>query len=168
MKKKKLKKIAKLIFGKIDSLKKMDTTIRERVDYVSYDSEVSKKTTDLITKLLEYHDGVNISFNSDSFSISAPDITNIKKVIKKNTLYNEDNYLEIYVVKDEGFSINLSYSKRTNYEDKDMYSQLIDKISERVLQNNRENFSSIWDRVMKDSGIMRDNNLEQLFDDSTK
>ena len=165
MKKKKLKKIAKLIFTEVNSLQKMDAPIRERVDYVPYDSEVSEKTKNLILKLIDYNENVNINFSSESFSISTPDITSIKKKIPKNTLYNDDNYLDIHVIKDEGFSINLAYQKRTNYLDKNIFSELIDVVTKRVMETNRENFTAIWDKVMKDSGIIRDNNLEQLFDE---
>jgi hypothetical protein len=165
MKKKKIKKIAKLIFTEVNSLQKMDAPIRERVDYVPYDSEVSEKTKNLILKLIDYNENVNINFSSESFSISTPDITSIKKRASKNTLYNDDNYLDIHVIKDEGFSINLAYQKRTNYEDKDIFIELIDMVTKRVMETNRENFTAIWDKVMKDSGIIRDNNLEQLFDE---
>ena len=94
-------------------------------------------------------------------------ITSIKKRASKNTLYNDDNYLDIHVIKDEGFSINLSYQKRSNYEDKNIFSELIDMVSKRVMEINKENFTDIWDKVMKESGIIRDNNLDQLLDDST-
>jgi hypothetical protein len=165
MKKKKIKKITKLIFTEVNSLQKMDAPIRERVDYVPYDSEVSEKTKNLILKLIDYNENVNINFSSESFSISTPDITSIKKRASKNTLYNDDNYLDIHVIKDEGFSINLAYQKRTNYEDKDIFIELIDMVTKRVMETNRENFTAIWDRVMKESGIIRDSNLEQLFDE---
>ncbi len=165
MKKKKLKKIAKLIFAEVNNLQKMDTPVCERVDYVPYDSEVSEKTKNLILKLIDYNENVNINFSSESFGISTPDITSIKKKASRNTLYNDDNYLDIHVIKNEGFSINLAYQKRTNYEDKKMFSELIDIVTKRVMETNRENFTSIWDKVMKDSGIIRDNNLEQLFDE---
>ena len=125
---------------------------------------MSEKTKNLILKLIDYNDNVNINFSSESLSFSTPDITNIKKRASKNTLYNDDNYLDIHVIKDEGFSINLAYQKRSNYEDKEMYSELIDIVSKRVMEINRENFTDIWDKVMKDSGIIRDNNLEQLLD----
>jgi hypothetical protein len=165
MKKKTLKKIAKLIFTEVNSLQKVDAPVRERVDYVPYDSEVSEKTKNLILKLIDYNDNVNIHFSEESFSISTPDISSIKKKASKNTLYNDDNYLDIHVVKGEGFSINLAYQKRTSYSDKKIFSELIDIISQRVMEINKENFTSIWDKVIKESGIIRDNNLEQLFDE---
>lgn len=163
MKKKKLKKIAKLIYHKVDSLQKMNTPVRERIDYVPYDKEVSEKTQNLILKLIDYNENVNIHITEESFSISTPDITNIKNKAPKNTIYNDDNYLDIHVIKDEGFSINLAYQKRTNYSDKEMFNQLSNIISKRVIEINKENFKSIIDKVIKESGILRDNNLESLL-----
>lgn len=165
MKKKKLKKLAKLIFDEVNLLQKGQTPVRERVDYVPYDKEVSEKTKNLILELMKYGDNVRINISEDSFNISTNDITTIKKPVQPNTLSNEDNYLDIYVCKGEGFSINLAYSKRTHYEDKDMYSQLFEVVSKRVMENNKENFTEIWDRVVKESGIIRDNNLNKLFDE---
>lgn len=163
MKKKKIKKIAKIIFTEVNSLQK--EPVRERIDYVPYDSEVSEKTKNLILKLIDYNENVNINFSEETFTISTPDITNIKKKYTKNKIYNDDNYLEVHVVKDEGFSINLAYQKRTNYSDKEIFNEMIDIISKRVVEINRESFTSIWDKVMKDSGIIRDNNLDSLFDE---
>ena len=69
MKKKKIKKIAKLIFTEVNSLQKEGAPIRERVDYVPYDSDVSEKTKNLILKLIDYNDNVSINFSSESFNI---------------------------------------------------------------------------------------------------
>jgi len=81
MKKKTLKKIAKLIFTEVNSLQKMDAPVRERVDYVPYDKEVSEKTKNLILKLIDYNDNVNIHFSEESFNISTPDISSIKNLL---------------------------------------------------------------------------------------
>lgn len=165
MKKRKIKKVAKLIFNQLNALHKIDAPVRERVDYVPYDKEVSEKTKNLVLKLIDYNDNVNIHFTDSSFSVSTQDITSIKKRLPKNAVYSDDNYLDIHVVKGEGFSINLGYQKRSSYEDENFFSELIDIVSKRVIEINRENFIQIWDKVMKDSGIIRDNNLEQLFDE---
>ena len=53
MKKKKLKKLAKIIFHEVNSLQ--NTPVRERIDYVPYDKEVSQKTKNLILKLIDYN-----------------------------------------------------------------------------------------------------------------
>jgi hypothetical protein len=160
MKKKKLKKIAKYIHEIVSTPKKEMAT--EHIEYITYDLEVSNKTKRLILDLIEYPDTVNLNFSNDSITLSVGDITQIKKPTK-NQLYNDDNYLEIRIEKDKGFTINFSYRKRTNYEDKEIYSELIDVIKKRVTEINRQNFIDIWDKVMIESGIARDNNLEELL-----
>jgi len=166
MKKKKLKKIAKIIYSQISSLKRTERPIREKYEYVNFDELVSDKTKSLILGLISYRENVSIHYSDDEFVISTQDITNIKKKFSGNTIYTDENYLEITVTKNEGFSINLSYQKRTHYQDKKMYSDLIDTIKDRVKEINRENFTDIWTKVMQESGIMRDSNLDQLLDDS--
>ena len=164
MKKKKFKKIAKLVYDEMMLHQSAPKLIREKVDYVPFDSEVSTKTKKLILGLVSYNEGVNINFSDDEFIISTQDITNIKKKYSRNTLYSEENYLEICVSK-EGFTINYAFKKRTNYEDKDMYNELIDIVKEKLKDINRENFTDIWSKVMQESGIMRDSNLEGLLEE---
>jgi len=164
MKKKKFKKIAKLVYDEMMLHQSAPKLMREKVDYVPFDSEVSGKTKKLILGLVSYNEGVNINFSDDEFIISTQDITNIKKKYSRNAIYSEENYLEICVSK-EGFTINYAFKKRTNYEDKDMYNELIDIVKEKLKDINRENFTDIWSKVMQESGIMRDNNLEELLEE---
>ena len=162
MKKKKLKKIAKYIHEIVSGPKKVNP-VEEKIEYIPFDLEVSNKTKKLVLDLMEYPDGVNVNFSEDTISLASNDITQIKKTIKSNTLYNDDNYLEIRIEKNKGFTINLSYRKRTNYEDKNIYNDLIDIVRSKVIEINRQNFIDIWDKVMIESGIARDNNLEELL-----
>lgn len=164
MKKKKFKKIAKLIHDEVMSQQRLKKPSYEKVDYIDYDSDVSDKTKKLILGLTSYNEGVHIDFSENEFIISTQDITNIKKKRSKNALYNDDNFLEICVTK-EGFTINHAFQKRTHYGDKKMYKELIDIVKERVKEINRENFTDIWTKVMQESGIMRDSNLEDLLNE---
>lgn len=162
MKKKKLKKIAKYIHEIVSVPKAIP--IEDKIEYIPFDLEVSNKTKKLVLDLMEYPDGVNVNFLEDTISLASSDITQIKKKIKSsNTVYNDDNYLEIRIEKNKGFTINLSYRKRTNYEDKNIYNDLIDIVRSKVIEINRQNFIDIWDKVMIESGIARDNNLEELL-----
>lgn len=163
-KKKKFKKIAKLVYDEMMLHQNSPKLMREKVDYVPFDSEVSDKTKKLILGLVSYNEGVNINFSDDEFIISTQDITNIKKKYSRNAIYSEENYLEIFVSK-EGFTINYAFKKRTNYEDKDMYNELVDIVKEKLKDINRENFTDIWSKVMQESGIMRDSNLEELLEE---
>jgi hypothetical protein len=162
MKKKKLKKIAKYIHEIVSAPKAIP--IEDKIRYIPFDLEVSNKTKKLVLDLMEYSDGVNVNLSEDNIILASSDITQIKKKIKSsNTVYNDDNYLEIHIEKNKGFTINLSYRKRTNYEDKNIYNDLIDIVRSKVIEINRQNFIDIWDKVMIESGIARDNNLEELL-----
>lgn len=158
---KKIQKIAQIIYNEVTMLQKSEVVMREKSEYSLYDREVSEKTKQLILNLICYNEVLRITFTDDEFSISIPDITNIKKR-PKNTIYNDDNYLEITVSK-EGFSFNYAYHKRSYYQDTHMFDELIDTIKQRLIEINRENFTDILSTVLQQSGIIRDSNLEQLF-----
>jgi hypothetical protein len=160
---KKLKKIAEIISAQMAVEKFRIRKDEEKIDYYKYDADVSKKTEELILGLLPHNDGVHISFVDKEFRVSVQDITSIKKQ-QQNTSpkYSDENYLEIIVNK-SGFSINFSYSKRTNYIDNQMFDKLIGPVKNRVKEVNRENFVEIWHKVMHESGLIRNTNLEQLL-----
>jgi hypothetical protein len=163
MKKKKVKKIAKKLYKQITNYKGDLRPIKESINYCDYDSEVSEKFKKLILCIIEYKDNININVSTDSFSISIPDISLIKKPTQKGRLYNDDNYLEIVVNKSEGFSINQGYSKRSNYKDIKIFNELHSIVNKRLKEINGENFGEILENILKESGIMRDNNLEELL-----
>jgi len=139
----------------------------ESLNYSEYDSDVSKKLYDLVLNIIKYKDSMNISYNSNKINISVPNIKDIKKVNSKvsRSVYNDDYYLDINIVKDKGFSISYSYKQRSNYNDKEMYNLLINIVSERLKEINSENFNDIWNSVVIESGLIRENNLEKLFDE---
>jgi hypothetical protein len=163
MKKSKLKKLAKLIHQEVRDYEKIERPIREKIDYDDYDPEVSEKVKNLILNVIKFKDNIHIFSSDDYFSISSNDATQIKKPRIKNNLNSDERFLEINVQKGEGFTISYGYSRRTNYVDINLYDQLNPIIKSRLREINSENFSEIWETLMKESGIMRDNNLEQLL-----
>ncbi len=165
MKKSKLKKIAKLIHQEVRGYEKSSRPIREKVDYNDYNSEVSEKVKSLILNIIKFKDNIHISSGDDYFSVSSNDATQIKKPRIKGHLHSDDNYLEIGVQKGEGFTINYGYSRRSNYYDINLFDDLNLIIKERLKEINAQNFSEICEGLMKDSGIMRDSNLEDLLND---
>ena len=163
MKKKKVKKIVKKLVKQITSYKRDLRPIKESINYCDYNSDVSERFKKLVLCIIEYKDNININVSTDSFSISIPDISLIKKPAQKGRLYNDDNYLEIVVNKSEGFSINQGYSKRSNYKDTKIFNELHSIVNKRLKEINDENFGEILENILKESGIMRDNNLEELL-----
>lgn len=163
MKKKDLKKIAKII---TEEIRNYNSPVPEKIDEYSwceYDPEVSAKFKKMILSLSNYKNNLRFDVSDSRISISTEDLTLIKSVkAKPNQLYNEENYLRIEVIKD-GFSVNHGYNKRSFYKDDNMYNDLIDDIKDITKKINSDNFLEIWDDVMKESGVIRDSNLDDLL-----
>ncbi len=164
MKKKNLKKIANLISNEIVNNYPVKSSEEEyRSDY---DPEVSEKFRKLVLNIIQYKENIVINIIDNRFSISTNDVNLIKnsympKSKNLNKVYNEDDYLEI-MVDEKGFYINLGYKKRSRYADDKMFNNLSPAIRERLKEINFENFDDIWSDVMKKSGVIRDNNLDEL------
>ncbi len=157
-----------MLYEQVRNYEKIQAPVRERVNYNEYDAEVSQKVKGLILNIIKYKDNIHISVGDDFFTISTSDATKIKNnLMPKTKSYqiSDDYYFEISVQEDEGFTLNYGYSKRANFLDKSMFAELNPIIRQRLKEINAENFSEIWETLMKDSGIMRDNNLETLLDD---
>ena len=165
MKEKKLKKIIKLT---IEEIRGYDGPVpmKEEGDThrCEYDSEVSDKFKNMILNLINYKENLNINVDSERINISTNDIYSIKAK-KRNTLNKDEDYLEIAIRKETGFEINRGYRVRTSYKDTKMYDELVDTVKSTMKQLNSENFNNIWSEVMKESGVLRDNNLNQIFGD---
>ena len=162
MKEKKLKKIAKLISNQLHAI---ESPIREVEYRAEYDSEVSDKLKKFILNVLQYKENLSINISEKHFTISTNDIKNIKKnhSNSNNSKYSvsDENYLEISV-NEKGFYLNYGYRKRSRYTDEEIFNELLPLVKQRNKEINSENFNEIWEEVMIESGIMRDNNLNEL------
>lgn len=163
MKGKKLKKIARLISREVHVYPSKQIEEEFRAEY---DSEVSKKFKKLVLNIIQYKENININILDDRFSISSNDINSIKTNYMPNSKYvsssqSDDNFLEL-CVNNQGFYVNLGYRKRSRYTDDKIFDELLPLIRERSKEINSENFNDIWTEVMMKSGVMRDNNLDEL------
>jgi hypothetical protein len=163
MKEKKLKKIAKLISNQLHAI---EAPIREAEYRAEYDSEVSDKLKKFILNVIQYKENLSITISENHFTISTSDIKNIKKSRSNSNVINkysgsDENYLEIFV-DEKGFYLNYGYRKRSRYTDEEIFNELLPLVKQRNKEINSENFNEIWEEVMIESGIMRDNNLNEL------
>lgn len=164
MKKKERKKLAKLICLEVNRMESK-SKIRESINYHPYDSEVSKKMKNLILNLVKYKDRVSINIYEESITIATSDITQIKKrKVVSNQLYSEEKFLEISINK-QGFILNQGYVSKTNFRDENIFTEMKPVLEKRAIEINNENFNEIWEKILLESGIIRDNNLEQLFNE---
>ena len=169
MKKKKLNKIAKLIFKEIKNFEQQPKKLRIKeelqrgIDWATYDQSVSDKFTKMILLLTNYPN-INLNIDDERIHLSTGDITLIKKSSSKiNQTYSEETHLELSIIKNIGFTINLGYKLRSNYKDEQLFTKLKPILTEKLQQINKDNFHDIWNELMKESGIIRDNNLDEIL-----
>lgn len=70
------------------------------------------------------------------------------------------------MIKNIGFSVVRGYNKRSNYKDTNIFDDLESLIKDRLRVINKENFNDIWNTIMVDSGLIRDNNLLDILKDN--
>lgn len=165
MKEKKFKKIAEEVAKLISNqlIEKPTSTMIEEYR-AEYDSEVSDKMKKFILNVIKYKENLNISISEEYINIATSDIKKIKKSNSQNIgKYpgSDDNYLEISI-DEKGFYLNYGYRKRSRYTDEKIFNELLPLVKQRNKEINSENFNEIWEEVMIESGIMRDNNLDEL------
>jgi hypothetical protein len=169
MKSKKLKKLAKLIHEEVRNCDRESRPIKmsEEIsggDWSEYDPEVSEKFKKMVLNLSTYKNNINISVDNNRVSINVGDITTVKKSIKRsNVLYSEDNYVEMCLHKGLGFTINYGYKVRSNYKDEKLFDELQPILTQKLKEINAENFNEIWSELMKESGVLRDSNLDDIL-----
>jgi hypothetical protein len=176
MKKKKLKKI--ITNSVLEGIKKYKEEIKkykdesELVEVTSkdiysdfdsseYDPDVSEKFKKMILNIANYKNNINLNINHDRITISCEDVKGIKG--RNKSTFNDDNYLEILIRRGYGFSVNNGYKLRSSYKDENIYDELLPELSEKMKLINNENFNNIWSKIMTDSGIIRDTNLEDIL-----
>lgn len=161
MKKKKIEKIAKLICHELNHYRDRPTKLVENIEWSEYNEEVSNRFKKMFLNILENRDNIRLELNDELISISTEDIKSIKKKQNVN-VYSEDNYLRMDITRD-GFQINKGYKQKINFSDKNMYKELIGIVKELQFVHNSNTFNEIWTEIMKDSGVVRDHNLDELF-----
>ena len=161
MKKKKIEKIAKLICHELNHYRDRPTKLVENIEWSEYNEEVSNRFKKMFLNILENRDNIRLELNNELISISTEDIKSIKKKQNMN-VYSEDNYLRMDITRD-GFQINKGYKQKINFSDKNMYKELIGIVKELQFLHNSNTFNEIWTEIMKDSGVVRDHNLDELF-----
>jgi len=162
MKKKKIEKLVRILAHELQH-RDRPMKVQEQIDWSDYDKEASEKFKKMFLQLLSHRDNIRLDINEDCMSIQTDDVTSIRKSSKRgNTLNSDENYLRIDVSK-TGFQINKGYRQRTNYLDPDIYYDLLDKAKDSQRKYNSEVFNEVWSEIMKESGVARDHNLDELF-----
>ena len=62
-----------------------------------------------------------------------------------------------------GFSVNYGYKVRSNYKDEKLFDELQPILVQKLKEINADNFNEIWSELMKESGVLRDSNLDDIL-----
>lgn len=163
MKKSKIKKLQTIVK---DILKEnIHYTSDNKQKFNKYNKTVSDKTKQLIIDIMNYKEAFGVNYSTNTIVFYSNDITQIKTTGQKttNTPQNDDNFLEIAIEKNKGFSIQIGFKKRANYKDKSFYELMKPIIDKTINQVNKENFEEIYQEVIQKSGLIRQSNLKQLL-----
>ena len=165
MKEKKLKKIINQVLNEVRDYDRPMKAQMYTGDWAEYNEEVSNKLKTMVLNLLNYRNNINININDNSLSISTDNLSGVKKSRSNSglTKISDDDYFSIEIVKETGFCINKSYNVRSQYLDSKMYDEILPLATNKLKEINSENFNDIWNDVMKESGLMRDNNIYELL-----
>ncbi len=166
MKAKNLKKLTKLICEEMRKNDSCSYPVKAEYsgDWSEYNLEISNKFKKMILNLADCGSNVHISIDERRIIINTSDITTVKKVNNnKNRLSNDDNYVEMILFKDLGFTINYGYRIKSNYKDENLYDELLPILSQKLKEISETNFNNIWDQLMKDSGFLRESNLDDIL-----
>lgn len=165
MKNKEIKKIAKQIYKQIELEREQPIKAKAEAnhgDWSEYDPDVSDKFKKMVLQIMEYKESLRIGLTNSNISIYIQDIKNLKSNYSSK-LNSEEDYLEISIIKDIGYSISKGYRKNSQFKDKDIFNQLESLIKDRLSKINKENFNDIWENIMLESGLVRDNNLLDIL-----
>lgn len=186
MKKKEINKISKKVFKKLNKSLSQSTpqnkyltepdasepasfklSAKEEKFSCQYNEEVSNKFKNLFNNIIKYPENIRISYNESFINIEIGDIKYIKKAYPPsngNMIKSSGNgNMSIYIHKDKYFSLTLGYNIQTSYTDVNMYNELIDITKDKVSEINANNFNNIWENISKESGILRDFNLDEIL-----
>lgn len=166
MKEKKLKKIVQLV---VEEVREYDRPVKAQMytgDWAEYNEDVSDKLKTMLINLLNYRNNINVNINDNSLSISTDNLSGIKKTRSNSsslTKVSDDDYFSVEIIKGTGFTVNKGYNIRTQYLDNKMFDEILPLATNKLKDINSENFNDIWNDVMKESGLMRDNNIDELL-----
>lgn len=166
MKDKKLKKIVREVLNEVREYDRPVKAQMYTADWAEYDEEVSEKLKTMLLNILNYINNINININDNSFSISTYNLSGVKKLRSNSsglTKVSDEDYFSVEIIKETGFTINRGYNVRTQYLDSKIFDEILPLATNKLKEINSENFNDIWNDIMKESGLMRDNNIDELL-----
>jgi hypothetical protein len=119
--------------------------------------ETKQKIRNLIIRLVQKRDDIEHNINDYTISLQASER---KMYNNSNTLHKI--YFHLEIIKEVGYNINCN-GRRVLIKDVTLYDEMLPKIKETFDTINLENFNELYSTIMKDNGLSRDSNLDELL-----
>jgi hypothetical protein len=164
IKKKKLKKIIEkslLNFkNKIDS-QMLDASPKKsnlfnNLVFSHSSEEVKLKSRNMIYGLLSFRDHFSININDSIISLASD------YGVKNNSTNHTTDLFSLEIIKDTGYILHFK-NKRVSFVDPTIYQDVLEQAKHAFEGLNNENFKELYDKIMIESGLARQSNLEELF-----
>lgn len=120
--------------------------------------ETKQKIRNLIIRLAQKRDDIEHNINDYTISLQASD----RKLYSNNTNNLHKIYFHLEIIKEVGYNINCN-GRRVLIKDITLYDEMFPKIKEAFDKVNLDNFNELYSSIMKDNGLSRESNLDELL-----
>ena len=120
--------------------------------------ETKQKIRNLIIRLAQKRDDIEHNINDYTISLQASD----RKLYNNNTNNLHKIYFHLEIIKEVGYNINCN-GRRVLIKDITLYDEMFPKIKEAFDKVNLDNFNELYSSIMKDNGLNRESNLDELL-----
>lgn len=169
MKKKKIKKLARLLHKEVETQRRereekysiKETSISSQSHVCEYDEEVSNKVFNFILNLIKIQSKLSLDFNQDYINIHC----NLNQFRKSNSNPNyptKEESIEISV-NHGGFRIRRDYDNFISFQDENFLVNLKPHLIEKYEQISKETIKEIMDDVLIITNLSRECNLDELL-----
>lgn len=166
MKKKSLKKMIKKsirdsMFYRNEPIPLSEKNSYNEFIFTNSGSEEKKRSRNLIYRILSLRDRLNFHINDNIININS-ELSRLKNT--NPTSKYADDYFSLEIIKNTGYLLTFN-DKKLGFKDESLYDETIEHVRTTFDQLNKDNFIEIYSKIMKDSGLVRDSNLDDLLVD---
>lgn len=138
------------------------TETKSNNDYLYSDSDDDSKLKirNLILRLLKHRDELEYSISDYGISL----YSSYEKKATRSNKVNTNSTFHIEIIKDTGFNLSCN-DRRILMKDTTLYDEMKPQVKQIFDELNRENFKELYTVVMKDNGLNRESNLDDLLRD---
>lgn len=160
MKKKKIAKLAKLLYNETRRIQNEDVKMCEpastTLNICDYDEDISNNFYKFILDISLLNEYINFDINHSYIQING-DISRVN-----NSKVNKEDYINIKIDK-SGFSIQRSYNISLSFNDPYIFDKIKPILIEKYKESSKDNLYNMIDDIIVKTNLSRDKNLDEIL-----